>query len=611
MPTLEQFERQIITGHAQDAVESLIALLQSIENNWGTDAGIEHAPEPKGRHVRNPANLFTRLAAAAVALLAHPNLRITHPIHERISSLSRALHGIFAATDFGTMDHFLRSIAIQPEGPGAYDIPNNLIPLYCLAFGAESEFPLLIDKVAQHFPQLALRFAFSILSTKLCLTTAADGHRDRLLAWAPQALDNADLSVVPFNMLSQVYMGCSYALSPRKHEIKGAINRVIRRFVQSTGYVFEPSPRPRQQNGKPVMLVVIDHPFSTQHAVYRILGPTIAGARASFHVIGLVSRTMIEPRATSIFDELITITEAEGPVPAVAQRVKLLCRERGVSVLYMPSVGMGESSMLLSNTRVAPIQVTSIGHPATTLSQEMDYFILEEDYVGDPSLLSEQLLVMPRGSMPYCASSASVAPVQRQRRTAKAVVDIAIVGSLPKINVKFLNSCQRIRETCGREVHFHVFSLGAMGIYHEALQRLLRSELGDAVTVHRQQLYEDYVHALSGCDLFLSTFPFGNLNGAIDCVMAGLIGVCKDGPEVFERINAGALRRLEFPDWLTPDTTDAYERAACRLISDDRLRVELAVRHCAQGAETALYRGDPEALGRRLLALLESSDHPA
>ena len=48
----------------------------------------------------------------------------------------------------------------------------------------------------------------------------------------------------------------------------------------------------------------------------------------------------------------------------------------------MPSIGMDLTAIFASNTRLAPVQVIALGHPATTHSDFIEYVIVEDDYVG-------------------------------------------------------------------------------------------------------------------------------------------------------------------------------------------------------------------------------------
>ncbi len=56
------------------------------------------------------------------------------------------------------------------------------------------------------------------------------------------------------------------------------------------------------------------------------------------------------------------------------------------------------------------------------------------------------------------------------------------------------------------------------------------------------------MECIAGCDLFLDPFPYGNMNGIADMAMQGLVGVCRTGPQIHERIDGAMFRRLGLPN---------------------------------------------------------------
>jgi predicted O-linked N-acetylglucosamine transferase (SPINDLY family) len=108
---------------------------------------------------------------------------------------------------------------------------------------------------------------------------------------------------------------------------------------------------------------------------------------------------------------------------------------------------------------------------------------------------------------------------------------------------------------------------------------------------------------VTSCDLFLNAFPFGNTNGIVDTVAAGMVGICKTGPEVHEHIDEGIFRRLGFPEWLVTKTDSEYVAAARRLIDESSERQRLSRELAGPAAVQKLFRGHPEALAEQLHAL--------
>jgi predicted O-linked N-acetylglucosamine transferase (SPINDLY family) len=136
------------------------------------------------------------------------------------------------------------------------------------------------------------------------------------------------------------------------------------------------------------------------------------------------------------------------------------------------------------------------------------------------------------------------------------------------------------------------------------VRNLIRRLMGDAAVVHKHQNYAGYMKVIAGCDLFLNPFPFGNTNGIVDTVWAGLVGVCKTGREVHEHIDEGMFRRLGFPEWMVTKTNEEYKAAALRLIENAEERNELSAKLAGpQAIEKLIFAGRPEILGERMQAL--------
>lgn len=82
--------------------------------------------------------------------------------------------------------------------------------------------------------------------------------------------------------------------------------------------------------------------------------------------------------------------------------------------------------------------------------------------------------------------------------------------------------------------------------------------LGDSVMVYLYSLYYEYFNILYNCDMMLNLFLFGNINGIIDMVMLGLVGICKIGLEVYEYIDEGLFKCLGLLEWLIVNIVDEY-----------------------------------------------------
>jgi predicted O-linked N-acetylglucosamine transferase (SPINDLY family) len=449
------------------------------------------------------------------------------------------------------------------------------------------------------------------LSPRFLGSPAAHSKREQILPWLTDRLDHIDdIEELPLGVLHDLYMHCSYADRADKHDIKKAINSLIKRKLILNGFHdwerdnYGPLWR-KKPSERPVLLVVLEW-FTKGHSIYRTHSLTMEAAREHFHVVAMAYENCTDEMTRKVFDEVVIIPRNHSLLDQLKQ-IQQEARKRKVSICYMPSVGMFPLTMWLTNLRVAPLQMMALGHPATTHAHAIDYVVVEEDYVGSDACFSEKLLKLPSDGMPYRPSAAAEGlKVIVKPQIKPDVVRIAMCATTMKLNPKFLETCVRIVESSSVPVHFQFLIGQAQGLTYPSVQRLVAQYLGTHATVFPHQHYTAYMDIIAGCDMFINPFPFGNTNGIIDTISAGLVGVCKTGPEVHEHIDEGLFRRMGLPDWLIAKTEDEYVAAAVRLASNHEERVGLRQRHSGEGKVDVLFQGRPHIMGEMFLQCLSS-----
>ena len=450
---------------------------------------------------------------------------------------------------------------------------------------------------------LLASMATTIMSSRFLGTPSAHQKREMLLRWLPERLaEIEDIDTLPMGVMHDMYMHCSYADLPGKHDIKKPINTLIRRKLAKLGiHDVQRLETPPAKGEKPVLLVVLEW-FSKNHSIYRTHSQTMVAMRDKFHLIGMGYNGRVDDVGKEVFHEFIPLEGAN--LWETARHVRETSEARNAQMMYMPSVGMFPITMVLACLRVAPLQMMALGHPATTHGHAMDYVVVEEDYVGDAACFSEKLLQLPSDGMPYRAPAALLELQLPEKQPSNGVVKIAVAGTTIKQNPGFLNTCAQIANESKVPVEFHFLMGQANGLIFPQVRNLVRRLMGDKAVVHKHQNYGSYMKVIAGCDLFLNPFPFGNTNGIVDTVWAGLVGVCKTGREVHEHIDEGMFRRLGFPEWMVAKTNDEYKTAALRLIENPEERNALAAELAGpQAVEKLIFKGRPEILGERMQAL--------
>ncbi|HZZ09863.1 MAG TPA: glycosyl transferase family 1 [Paraburkholderia sp.] len=611
--SLDRFEHLVYTQEHDRAMIQFIVALALLQQTRGE---LNEHFEASGMEDCSPAEqcqrFCTRLCTAVSTLFIHPDFEPSTPCFKLLLTLHEWIGALFAATPLGNADHIARHL--NPRYLSGDSLAPGEAPAekFCALYSTESELRLDFTALWAYNTTLAACLALVLLSPMFKGSARAHDKLEGLLAWLPGKLQQIDdLDDLPSAVLHNAYMFCSYADTPQRHAIKRDINALVRRKLERLGLTDLPATsrgmRGKHRSGsgrKPLMMVVVEW-FSGAHSIYRTHSRTLEAAREHFEVVGFGFGYAVDEIGRQVFDRFIEL-EAPDYIGECLKTIREFAEAEQPDVVYMPSVGMFVLTVFMSNLRLAPLQIAGLGHPATTHSDKIDYVSVEADYVGDPACFSERLMKLPKNGQPYRPSVALpeiVAHVPPPRET----LQVIITASAMKLNPAFLDACCQISACAVTPVEFHFMTGVPHGLTFQRVRDVIALALPRAV-VHGFHDYSSYLARVNEADLFLSPFPFGNTNGIVDALTLGLPGVCKRGPEVFERIDGALFERVGMPAWLTADNVEEYIAAAVRMIDrhDERiaLRQKLidthAVRHC--------FEGRPQAFGECVLALMNADE---
>lgn len=602
-----RFEQAVKTKDYEQACAELLGILAKIDSNFGGFQNIEcDFPSQLANLEQDKAVHFcTRVATAITQLFVDPDFMISDVGTLRFLAFQRWIGLIFASSPYVNADHVLQTYNrnAQRESISEIFLEDNRAYLnkFCILYLPESNITLNLDALWDIDPELCVSLCFALQSPRVLHTEQAYAKRAAILQWLPEKLlQISSLNNLPTNIAHDVYMHCSYDAAPNKHQVKKALNDIIRRHLLSLGWEDRDVQKMGSQNGKPVMVVLLEH-FHSSHAIYRAYSASLTAAKAFFHIIGL-SDGDIDQTGREVFDEFYLLNGNH--IIDRLEQIKDLCERNGAAIFYMPSIGMDITSICASNARFAPIQVVGLGHPATTNSSFIDYAIVEDDYVGLEQCFSESLLRLPTNALPYVPVSPQFASTVLSVRDNPDVVNIGIALTTMQLNPYFLDVCKAIYERANVEIRFHFICTQSIGITQPYVERFISSYLGDSAVSYPYMPYEQYQHILSRCDMVLYPFPFSTVSGAIEMATFGLVGVCKTGNEVHEHLNQGVFKRLGLPEWLVAENVDQYVERAVRLAENHQERIALRHHISDSNVLQTLFNGEPSQMGLVLLQKL-------
>lgn len=585
--SLERFEFLVHMPRQEEAARILLFLLQQLDKEYG-QWGEFKGYAPGQSELSLDRHVCTRIAGAVTALFSRPEFAISDTGFYQLMGLHRWLALIFAVSSYGNGDHIIRNIS------GGVVTPLNLnagsLKVFCLSYYPDSRIPLQPDTLWQYDRHTVAALFFALLSGRTLPTRDAHEKREHLLAWFPEKLEALDtLKDVPVSVLHDVYMHCSYASLPQKHDIKRVINSLLRQQLLTEGKTDLPPPGKKRK--KPVVMVVTEW-FTCQHSVWRTHSESLKALRSRYILEGVSLVGTTDSTTAAVFD----VSHQLGGEDIVGQAYALAEKIRP-DIVYFLGVGMFPFTIYLSNLRLAPLQVVGLGHGASTFATCLDYFVVDEDFIGDPACFSEDVVALPVGAQPFVPPA--LTPWQRPERVpyrlraAGSPVRVAVCASIMKINPDFLSVLSDIQVQSGVPVQFCFYMGFARGLTLSYLRDAIHAVLPSA-EVNAHMPIQAYQQALNSCDMFVNPFPYGNMNGVVDVVRQGLPGICLTGPELHTHIDGGLFHRLGLPDdWVTTDR-QSYINAAVTLVEDHEARESWQQRLLNGNSKTVLFKGHPD-----------------
>jgi Flp pilus assembly protein TadD len=541
-PSLRAFEQHVSEGRHREALQGALQILNAIDLGFGRLSGVDADMPADGDE-----ELFARRFGAALKRLFEGGAGLSESDYERVLLYHRWIDVIFSLGGIEPLKNtpLLPALALRPLN-ATDDID--------------------VDEVWRADPRAAATAFLRYTSSPYIFRPRAFGLRERLLEWLPERLPDVKLGALTLSRLADIYMHCSYAMTPRKHAIKAALMTAMRHALLETGCSEVEGHAAPPVASRPTIVVVAEN-LRLGHSVHRTHSRAIASLRERFHVIGLVHPN---PKGTPIehlFDECWDMEGADVFQLACHLANQILARKPAL-VFYL-GVGMTPLVVALASLRLAPVQCVSFGHTATTMSQAIDYFVLPEDFVASEAVFSERVLALPKDAMPMAPRISAAA--RGRSRGDDGALRIALPASTMKLNPKVFDALADIVSRARTPAEVHVFPLGGVGLAHAELSRVVSERIKGA-RVSAELPHEAYMERLNECDLFLSPFPYGNMNSILDCFQLGLPGVCLDGLEPHSHADGAFFARIGLPQELVAQSIDDYVAAAVKLIENREWR---------------------------------------
>ncbi|MFN9487518.1 MAG: tetratricopeptide repeat protein [Cyanobacteriota bacterium] len=507
---------------------------------------------------------------------AHYNLGVLLHQTNNFSDAATALEQTLALQGGGkaafALGHAYRELGREEEKAHAYDLAAELLP-------------------GELLPALSCQLSLTqtvIAESSQAIQQARQAYRQGIAAIsrADLAQKRSDQIAFANGSFNQFWLG--YHNVPDDREILEELATALRSHPTLRPWLEPATPRPVILRQGPVRLGICSEHLLDHHTIGKQNAGLIRGwSQAGLHTVVLSPAAVHQDPA----HRAIAASASEAvALPAREEDAAATIRALDLDVLFYPDIGMKPFTYLLALARLAPVQVTSWGHPLTTGSPCMDYYLssvlLEPE--GAEEHYSEQLVCLSR--LPCTFGPLDPLPPADLRtffgmegHAPSPLPEVPFWIGIPQTLFKFHPDFDATLEAIANALPTAVFVLleGQRPHWSKALRRRWQQT---APRVLRRAVFlpqltrEHYLQLVDGVDLLLDPFFFGSGNTFYEAMACGTPVVTLPGRAMRGRVVAAAYRQMGVPDAPIASSPDDYVAWCCHLAADPQLRRDLKQR---------------------------------
>ena len=519
--------------------------------------------------IANDQNYFAELFDLWFKVLEKPAFQLESG-DEILFTCGSNMTNLLAVTAHKNGDECIKKIINQPE---------NMAKLLLL-YTPRSKLQIPIKPLFDANPQLASLW-YS------CLWNWSDTYVHPVVAQNYQYfLENANDRFEPFDSdLIFGYFRCTYVDNNRDRILKRVFNHAVMKYCAGVKISNRPNPK---------SIALVSAYWNGQHAVYRAFAPYVEEMARHYELtlVNLAPRGRLSPE-TSLFKRVFNIEAS----PAKIDVSTIVNND--FQLAYFPDVGMSQESLYLANLRIAPIQCMGTGHPVSSASVFMDYFMSgsEVETADHPENNYDERLVLLPGL--------SVHPIKPRYLPRRPQLPKEFIINLPwmhmKNNYRMTTVLKSILDQASRPVIFSIYP-GCGATNNNAYMVTIQDFAGilpeNSFRIQPDLPYDEYMLRQESGRFAMHSYPFGGGTTAVDALVLGKPLVVLRGRHEYNRYPAALLKRIGMDD-LIADSVDDWIRICLKLIDDEAYLADAARRVTEADLDTKLFRLSDAAHLRR------------
>ncbi|TMH21956.1 MAG: hypothetical protein E6H61_08905 [Betaproteobacteria bacterium] len=253
--------------------------------------------------------------------------------------------------------------------------------------------------------------------------------------------------------------------------------------------------------------------------------------------------------------------------------------DRRPDVLVYPEIGMFPMTVRLASLRLAPVQVTTWGHPETSGLATIDYYLSAQDMepADGQAHYTERLVTLPHLGCSY--QPTQIAPADPGLAELDSASD-APVFVCPGVPFKYAPQHDQVLPGIARALgrcRFVFFRHGSGELSNKLRRRLELAFARDGLDFGDFGVFVPWLDRpsfyglLQRADVLLDTIGFSGFNTAMQAVESALPIVTVEGRFLRGRLASGILKRMRLQE-LVASSPEEYVAVATRLARDGEYR---------------------------------------
>lgn len=243
--------------------------------------------------------------------------------------------------------------------------------------------------------------------------------------------------------------------------------------------------------------------------------------------------------------------------------------------VYFLTMGISLESIWLSNLKLAPLQMSGLGHPVSSFGSCNNFYITSRDVECAWSLENSY------SEIPVLLSGLAAKPVIPPKRPRTSIyplhpatpIDILISWTFKKTNPAMMDCLKRIQDESERPVRYH-FTVGPgafLPCYKNVIEKIVAEyQFRDYTIYISNKPYDEYLAFKASCHLALDCYPYAGFTTIYENLTQGLPTVVLEGNEAVNRMPGTILREFGLTnDGCIASSHEEYIRFAKELINNE------------------------------------------